>query len=45
MSQAIAKRLDAKVQVKAKANGSGVIEIKFKNQAEFDRLSQVLAQQ
>ena len=45
MSQARSQRLDAKVQVKAKANGSGVIEIKFKNQAEFDRLSQVLAQQ
>ncbi len=44
MSQAIAKRLDAKVQVKSKANGSGTIEIKFKNQAEFDRLSQFLAQ-
>ena len=45
MSQAMSQRLDAKVQVKAKANGSGTIEIKFKNQAEFDRLSQVLAQQ
>ena len=44
VSQAIAKRLDAKVQVKAKANGSGTIEIKFKNQDEFDRLSQMLSQ-
>ena len=44
VSQVIAKRLDAKVQVKAKANGSGTIEIKFKNQDEFDRLSQMLSQ-
>lgn len=42
VSQAIAKRLDTKVQVKSKANGSGTIEIRFKNQAEFDRLSKFL---
>ena len=42
-SQAIAKKLDAKVQVKSKANGSGVIEIRFKNQADFDRLTDFLS--
>ncbi len=42
-SQALAKKLDANVRIKPKKKGSGgTIEIKFKNQADFDRISDKL---
>lgn len=41
-SQSIGQKFKTTVRVKAKKDGSGSIEIKFKNQADFERISALL---
>ena len=38
----LAKKLDAKIRVRTNAKGAGQIVIKFKDQQDFDRISQLL---
>ncbi|QKI90374.1 ParB/RepB/Spo0J family partition protein [Thiomicrorhabdus xiamenensis] len=42
--ESLAKRLDAKVQIKHKENGRGKIEISYKDEKELQRLSELLTQ-